>query len=414
MSAPKIPEKGRKAPDTGQGSEKQPSSSTESGEKEAAGTSTAADRLAEIAAKKAEAVATAQAEAAEKRRVRVEALRTRLYPGGKITEALPPLKWLVRGWIAADFLGAIAAPPKAGKSFVALHFALAAAKGQAIHPSADTFARPLRVLYCAFEKPYAVRDRLEAYQQECGPVPAETFQLYAPRRPLALSNAEQLLDFAELVRSYAPELIFIDTLARVEGEYEENTVEGSRGIVEALDLIRGEAALYFVHHEGKDSAKGMRGSSNLLASVDIVLKVSGVPATGLEVSVTASNAAEAPLPLNYRVESALLPPAAGEDLKRQVGVLKATGRVEISAELGPRVLILLRDTFPEGATRAQLFRALEEEAAEGAKPYGEKSLGATLTQLARAGEIYKTGKGSATRWHSASEPEPLLDPREQF
>lgn len=412
QKAPRLSETARKAPKAADPAEKQATSSTESDEKSSAGISTAAARRAEIERQKAEALASARAEREAAQRARVEKLREEIFPGGTITEALDPLRWWVRGWLAEDFLGAIAAPPKAGKSFVALHFAICAAKGERIHPSLEDFPRPVRVLYCAFEKPRTVRDRIAAYEQEVGKIPAESFFLYAPKRPLALSDQQSVEDFAQLVASYSPELIFVDTLARVEGDYEENSVEGTRGIVEALDKIRGKASLFFVHHEGKDSAKGMRGSSNLLAAVDLVAKVEGVPATGLTVKVTASNAAEAPEALSYLVETALLPPASGEIEKRAVGILRPSSRIEIGEKLGPRVLAVLAESFTEGATRAQLLDALNEELSAGEKAVGVKSLGAALTALKKAGRIYTSGKGVSTRWHAPYvEPEPE---RERF
>lgn len=379
---------------------------TEEPEASSSDTSPAAKREA-IQREKEAAVAKAKAETEQAQRERVELMRKELYPGGTITEALSPLRWWVRGWLAEDFLGAIAAPPKAGKSFVALHFAICAAKGERIYAGLEDFPRPLRVLYCAFEKPRIVRDRIAAYEQEYGPLPRETFSLYAPRHPLALSNEKAVADFAAMLRDLQPELIIVDTLARVEGEYEENTVEGTRGIVEALDRIRGKASLFFVHHEGKDGAKGMRGSSNLLAAVDIVLKVEGVPATGLTVKVTASNAAEAPLPLAYIVETVLLPPEEGEVEKRAVGLIRETNRKETASLVGPRIVAVIREAFPEGATRKQLFDALNKDLSPGEQPVGEKSLGAALTQLKNDGKIYYEGKGRATRWLA-----PPLEPEE--
>jgi hypothetical protein len=409
--APRLSEKAKKAPPEGTSTKKQPLRSSESDEKEAGGT-TAASRRAEIERRRAEAQAAAEAEAAAAQLARVEKLRTELYPGGTVTEALAPLRWYVNGWLAEDFLGAIAAPPKAGKSFVALHLAICAARGERFYPGLEDFPRPLRVLYCAFEKPRTVRDRIAAHEQELGEIPRETFWLYAPRRPLALSNAQQVEDFAQLVKQYAPELIFFDTLARVEGDFEENSVEGTRGIVEALDKIRGTASLFFVHHEGKDSSKGMRGSSNLLASVDLVMKVEGVPATGLTVSVAASNAAEIPDPLAYAVKSVLLPPLDGEHEKRAVGLLYATSRPEIADLLAPRVITLLRDSFTEGASKRQLLDALNEDLSPGDKPVGQKSLGAALTQLKKDQRLYTSGKGPQTRWHAPYE-EPEAE-RESF
>jgi hypothetical protein len=407
--APRLSENAKKAPPERASTKKQPLRSSESDEKEAGGT-TAASRRAEIKRRKAEAQAAAAAEAAAAQLARVEKLRTELYPGGSVTEALAPVRWYVNGWLAEDFLGAISAPPKAGKSFFALHLAICAARGERFYPGLEDFPRPLRVLYCAFEKPRTVRDRIAAHEQELGEIPRDTFWLYAPRRPLALSNAQQVEDFAQLVKRYAPELIFFDTLSRVEGDFEENSVDGTRGMIEALDKIRDTASLFFVHHKGYDTSKQMRGSTNLLASVDLVITVDGVPATALSVKVTASNAAEIPDPLAYAVKTVLLPPLDGEHDKRAVGLLYATSRPEIAEQLAPRVIALLRSSYPEGASRKQLLTGLNEDLSPGEKQVGEKSLGAALTQLKKAGRLYTSGKGLQTRWHAPyEEPEAERD-----
>jgi hypothetical protein len=411
--APRLSENAKKAPPERASTKKQPPRSSESDEKGAGGTtgaSAAAQRRAEIEQKKAEAVAAAKAEEAAAQLARVEKLREDLHPGGTITERLAPVRWLVRGWLAEGFLGAIAAPPKAGKSFFALHFAACLAKGERFHPSLEDPPRPLRVIYCAFEKGSTARDRVEAYEVEHGKLPA-TFYTYAPRRPFALSEAKAVADFTQLVADTGAELVIFDTLARVEGDFEENTVEGTRGVVEALDKIRGSASLFYVHHYGH-SREGQRGSTNLLAAVDIEVKVSGVPATGLKVEVKESNAAEAGAALAYRVITVALPPVEGDIEKRSVGVLVPTNATELGDILGPRIVEVLRDSFPEGASRAQLLKALNEDLSPGEKGVGEKSLGSALTATRKAGKIHKTGEARNTRWHAP--PEVHEEERERF
>jgi hypothetical protein len=415
--APRLSENARKAPPERASTKKQPLRSSESDEKEAGGTtgaSAAAQRRAEIERQRAEAEAAAEAEraaeAAAAKAARIEKLREDLHSGGTITERLAPVRWLVRGWLAEDFLGAIAAPPKAGKSFFALHFAACLAKGERFHPSLEDPPRPLRVIYCAFEKGSTVRDRVEAYEVEHGKLPA-TFYTYAPRRPFALSEAEAVADFTQLVADTGAELVIFDTLARVEGDFEENTVEGTRGVVEALDKIRGSASLFYVHHYGH-SREGQRGSTNLLAAVDIEVKVSGVPATGLTVEVKQSNAAEAPPALAYRVITVALPPVEGDIEKRSVGVLVPTNAPELGDILGPRIVEVLRESFPEGASRAQLLKALNEDLTPGEKGVGEKSLGKALTATRKAEKIRKTGEARNTRWHAP--PEVHEEERERF
>jgi hypothetical protein len=146
--------------------------------------------------------------------------------------------------------------------------------------------------------------------------------------------------------------------------------------------------------------------------VDIEVKVSGVPATGLKVEVRESNAAEPPPDLSYRVITVALPPVEGDIEKRSVGVLVPTNATELGDLLGPRIVEVLRDSFPEGASRAQLLKALNEDLSPGDKRVGDKSLGSALTATRKAGKIQKTGEARSTRWHAP--PEVHEEERERF
>jgi hypothetical protein len=64
---------------------------------------------------------------------------------------------------------------------------------------------------------------------------------------------------------------------------------------------------------------------------------------------------------------------------------------------------VLRESFPEGASRAQLLKALNEDLVPGEKGVGEKSLGKALTAARKAKKILKTGEARNTRWHAPAE-----------
>ena len=70
-------------------------------------------------------------------------------------------------------------------------------------------------------------------------------------------------------------LVVVDTLARVLAGGDENTGQDMGAVIDRLDRIRREtgAAILLVHHEGKDSSKGARGHSSLLAAVDCALEI---------------------------------------------------------------------------------------------------------------------------------------------
>jgi hypothetical protein len=71
-------------------------------------------------------------------------------------------------------------------------------------------------------------------------------------------------------------LIIIDTLARAFGGGDENSASDMMQFVVTcghIQKIVQDAALMLLHHSGKDSAKGMRGSSALLGAVDSELEL---------------------------------------------------------------------------------------------------------------------------------------------
>ena len=70
-------------------------------------------------------------------------------------------------------------------------------------------------------------------------------------------------------------LIVVDTLSRALAGGNENAPDAMGFLVTNMDRIRAETgcAVYFVHHSGKDAAKGARGHSLLRAAVDTEIQV---------------------------------------------------------------------------------------------------------------------------------------------
>jgi hypothetical protein len=77
-------------------------------------------------------------------------------------------------------------------------------------------------------------------------------------------------------------LIVIDTLARAMAGGNENSPDDMGLLVSNVDFIREQtgAAVLFVHHCGKDQAKGARGHSSLRAAIDTEIEVRSDEQTG--------------------------------------------------------------------------------------------------------------------------------------
>ena len=342
----------------------------------------------------------------------VAKMRERLYRGSEIT-SLPPTRWHLRGWLQKNSLIALAAPPKAGKSFVALHLASEASLGGSF--AGEKFETPLKVLYLSFEKYQDTRDRIEALEQRLGKkLPKEFFSVYAPQRAPQLSSPVEQSKLERLFQEEKPDLVIVDTLARCIGDLDENSASDTSKLIEVFDRLRVAAnncCLLFLHHEGKDSTRGMRGSSNLLAAVDTAWKLSGSPSTAIELSISASNASEPPEVQYFKVISELLAPLTGEVEKRSVGVIQSTTIPEVASRAKSRVEDILTDIYPDGATTQKILDALNENRDSREKEYKYSTVGKLLTSLAKQ-RVLVRGKEKAPIWklyESASFASPIKE-----
>ncbi len=70
-------------------------------------------------------------------------------------------------------------------------------------------------------------------------------------------------------------LVVIDTLARAMGDGDENTAKDMGQFVRNVDLIREQtgAHVMVIHHSGKDTSKGARGSGSLRGAVDTEIEL---------------------------------------------------------------------------------------------------------------------------------------------
>jgi len=185
-------------------------------------------------------------------------------------EAVLTSNYLVKGWLDRGCLSILYGPSNAGKTFVALDIAM--------HIAASKPWRGLRVnggpvLYIAAEGGAGIRNRLAAIKRNRPDMASAPFTLL----PIGLDLHGQgdALAVCEIMPDEAPALVVVDTLARSMGGGDENTAKDAAMFVRNCDLIREAtgAHVMVIHHTGKDTERGARGSSAFRGAVDDEIEV---------------------------------------------------------------------------------------------------------------------------------------------
>ena len=139
------------------------------------------------------------------------------------------------------------------------------------------------VIYAALEGAHGIRNRIAAVKQhfsdEIGDEVPDFDTITTNLDLLAEDGDTQMLIAAinERQKTFSKplRLIVIDTLARAIAGGDENKSESMGQLVVHADAIRKEtgAHVLFVHHSGKDQARGARGHSSLRAATDTEIEV---------------------------------------------------------------------------------------------------------------------------------------------
>ncbi|WP_116081781.1 AAA family ATPase [Tropicimonas sp. IMCC34011] len=186
----------------------------------------------------------------------------------------PELTWnyAAKGFLRRGETSVLYGPSNCGKSAIVCHLGHCIITGSAFFGARVTQGL---VLHVGAEAPNSILDRLQAYDLR-----QEEQNSYIVRmNAVDLSNPGEVAAFvADAKRIYRHTgqkivLVVFDTLARSIGTFDENCASSMTGVADAGGRIADalKAHVMFVHHTGKDTDRGGRGSSALRGAVDTEL-----------------------------------------------------------------------------------------------------------------------------------------------
>jgi hypothetical protein len=188
--------------------------------------------------------------------------------------ALPPPQWLVAGLIPEMSLVVPYGPPKSGKSFLMMSAGLHIADGR------DWFGHPVQqgaVVYVMGEGIGGMSMRVRAMLARYDMAPEVPF--FIVRRAVNFREPAEVKALEAAIRARISELplrlLVIDTLARAMPGADENSAQETGAVIAAADYLKEElrCTVALVHHEGKDSARGARGTSALRGAWDAAYQI---------------------------------------------------------------------------------------------------------------------------------------------
>jgi RecA-family ATPase len=191
---------------------------------------------------------------------------------------------LVEGVIGRNAMAVLYGDSNSGKTFAAVDIGCSVALGKRW---LGRNTAPGAVLYLATEAAQSVRMRLKAYQRHHG-VRVPSFVIV--QSPINLFDGEAdvtavltLVETLEQQLGTRFALIIGDTLARISAGANENSGEDMGVVLKHADAIRAAtgATFLWIHHTGKDQARGMRGWSGMRAAIDTEIEITADEAAGV-------------------------------------------------------------------------------------------------------------------------------------
>jgi putative DNA primase/helicase len=196
-------------------------------------------------------------------------LRFRLLTDDDLSK-LPPVEWRIKNVLPSHGLAVVFGPSGSGKSFLVLDMLQSLAIG------CEWFGRkvkPCAATYIALEGEAGIAGRIEAYRNHHG---ATSPNIRYMAQPFSLLNADDINELAQAIQAAGTgDVVVIDTLSRATPGSDENDSKHMGQIIASAKMLQDLTGglVLLVHHTGKDSTRGMRGHSSLLAALDCAIEV---------------------------------------------------------------------------------------------------------------------------------------------
>ena len=188
--------------------------------------------------------------------------------------ALPSPEWLVAGLIPEQSLVVPYGPPKSFKSFLMMSVGLHIAAGL------EWFGHTVQqgaVVYVMGEGIGGMKVRVRAMLTRYGMAPGVPF--FIVRRAVNFRDPAEVKALEAAIRDRIGDmplrLLVIDTLARAMPGADENSAQEVGAVIAAADHLKDvfSCTVALVHHEGKDSGRGARGTSALRGAWDAAYQI---------------------------------------------------------------------------------------------------------------------------------------------
>jgi hypothetical protein len=213
----------------------------------------------------------------------------------------------VEGLLASSSLVVIYGEPGSGKTFWVLDICLHVADGRQWR---DRAVEQGAVMYLALEGGAGIRNRIAAARSRLALPDATPLALVQSPVDLCHSDADvaKVIATIKLIgkRLGMPvRIVVVDTLARAMAGGNENAPEDMGTLVAHSDRIRDQtgACVFYIHHCGKDAARGSRGHSSLKAATDTEIEVTRSADRGSIARVTRQRDMESEGSFAFRLES---------------------------------------------------------------------------------------------------------------
>lgn len=181
----------------------------------------------------------------------------------------------VQGLLTDGALSVVYGPSNCGKTFFMTDLAFKVATGA---PWRGKRVEQGGVVYVALEGSYGLKNRIAAYKSKFGSLNGQFAMV--PCAVDFFDPESNIAEFIALLKTAQEDLgsvrlVVIDTLSRALAGGDENSGKDMGMLVKHADLIRQltGAHVCFIHHSGKDEAKGARGHSSLRAAVDTEIEI---------------------------------------------------------------------------------------------------------------------------------------------